>query len=178
MKTYFRIIFFALSITSCHSGPKLNEGGKVTIHGRYTPPIDHILHNGDSWGDTSLDLHDTISLWFAHYASDCPAWTAASFAGKEDESSDKYYAELNEHSYYIEAAGNNDPLDSIHNVGMTLVFYGHLDTVKRYPKNAHFIDPDPPLGKVFVYAGYKVLDAGRLAGGDSAYDYEVDSLVR
>jgi hypothetical protein len=112
-----------------------------------------------------------MTLWDAQYACDCPRWVLRSLVDRPIDDKDR-----NDQTYYIEPSGSYDPLDSLHSVGMTLMFYGHLDTAERYPKNATFIDGDPPLSKVFVYCGYRVIDAGHLAGGDVPNDDTIDLI--
>jgi hypothetical protein len=61
------------------------------------------------------------------------------------------------YGYYVEPAGTDDPLDSLIHNYTRVILYGRIDTAMRYPKNAKFIDPDPPAGKVFIYCAYRVL---------------------
>lgn len=114
--------------------------------------------------DAKCDIRDSADVTYIAYACDCPDWveTAAhdSFYIKGYDTVLTMQFDNRKHGYYVEPAGDNDPLDSITRNSARVILYGRIDTGMRYPKNAKFIDPDPPTGKVFIYCAYRVLDRG------------------
>ena len=102
-----------------------------------------------------LNVVDSIELIRIPYACDCPDWKKYNAYRTDTGVS---YSDTN--NFYIESTGNEDFVGKMERPFVRVMLYGKIDTLRRYPKNANFIDPDPPMGRVFIYSAYSIIDSG------------------
>lgn len=99
---------------------------------------------------------DTLELMYIAFACDCQKWVI-----KEDY--EAYYKgergegvfDLDKYGYYVESG-----IDTLGNLpfGKKVRFYGKLRSDFDWPKNADFIDDNPPKGKVFTYYKFEMIE--------------------
>ena len=139
------LIIFLLSIIIVGCKHTNNAKTPITEYKRTYPDLD------------GLYIVDSMELIRIPYACDCPDWKKYRAYMTDTGVS---YSDTN--NFYIEPAGNQDPVNKIDRSFTRVMLYGKIDTHRRYPKNADFMDPDPPVGRVFIYSAYSIIDSGKV----------------
>lgn len=111
---------------------------------------------------SKLGKLDTLDLMYISYACDCPNWVIPSeYEYAESLNKGTLYS-LYE-GFYLEPAhqsvaycDNSKIIGNLHLTGNIIRFIGKKYLEDGYPQNAHFIDPDPPKGKVFRYYAFEI----------------------
>ena len=113
---------------------------------------------------------DTLDLIDMHFACDCPNWRYADSANRND---------FLEKDFYIEPGDEKLKLPGCLQTGR-VQFIGREYGGKGYPKNPQFMDPNPPMGRVFKYYAYKIYKPFTVYGPEveskTINDFEITEL--